>query len=123
MLKGRVVILGREIDERVAQAVVEQLVALASEDAEKDVTLYVSSPGGSVTATLAIFDTMTALGPPVATFCLGQATGTALLLLAAGCVGRRVATRDVFHLAFCAGRSGRPGLRIVRCAQLQGAGR
>jgi ATP-dependent Clp protease protease subunit len=99
LLKGRVVILGRELDERVAQAVIEQLLALKAEDGEKDVTLYVSSPGGSVTATLAIFDTVTALGLPVATFCLGQARGTALLLLAAGVKGRRVATREA-HLAF-----------------------
>jgi ATP-dependent Clp protease, protease subunit len=89
LLKDRIVFLGAEIDDDLANVVVAQLLFLESDDPEKDVTMYVNSPGGDVSAGLAIYDTMQALRCPVATFCVGQAASMASLLLAAGARGKR----------------------------------
>ncbi|HEY7375437.1 MAG TPA: ATP-dependent Clp protease proteolytic subunit [Polyangia bacterium] len=89
LLKDRIVFLGSEIDTDVANVVIAQLLFLESEDPDKDVMMYVNSPGGEVTAGLAIYDTMQALRCPVATFCVGQAASMASLLLAAGAKGKR----------------------------------
>ena len=89
LLKDRIVFLGSEIDDAVANVVIAQLLCLESEDPDKDVMMYVNSPGGEVTAGLAIYDTMQALRCPVATFCVGQAASMASLLLAAGAKGKR----------------------------------
>jgi ATP-dependent Clp protease protease subunit len=89
LLKDRIVFLGSEIDDDVANVVVAQLLFLESEDPDKDVMMYVNSPGGDVSAGLAIYDTMQALRCPVATFCVGQAASMASLLLAAGAKGKR----------------------------------
>ena len=89
LLKDRIVFLGAEIDDDLANVVVAQLLFLESEDPDKDVTMYVNSPGGDVSAGLAIYDTMQALRCPVATFCVGQAASMASLLLAAGAKGKR----------------------------------
>ena len=89
LLKDRIVFLGSEIDTDVANVVIAQLLFLESEDPDKDVMMYVNSPGGEVTAGLAIYDTMQALRCPVATYCVGQAASMASLLLAAGTKGKR----------------------------------
>jgi ATP-dependent Clp protease, protease subunit len=89
LLKDRIIFLGSEIDDDVANVVVAQLLFLESEDPDKDVMMYVNSPGGDVSAGLAIYDTMQALRCPVATFCVGQAASMASLLLAAGAAGKR----------------------------------
>ena len=89
LLKDRIVFLGTPIDDDVANVVIAQLLFLESEDPDKDVMMYVNSPGGEVTAGLAIYDTMQALRCPVATFCVGQAASMASLLLAAGAKGKR----------------------------------
>ena len=88
LLKDRIVFLGSEIDDDVANVVIAQLLFLESEDPDKDVMMYVNSPGGDVSAGLAIYDAMQALRCPVATFCVGQAASMASLLLAAGREGK-----------------------------------
>ena len=89
LLKDRIVFLGAEIDDALANVVIAQLLFLESEDPDKDVMMYVNSPGGEVSAGLAIYDTMTCLRCPVATFCVGQAASMASLLLASGAKGKR----------------------------------
>jgi ATP-dependent Clp protease protease subunit len=89
LLKDRIVFLGAEIDNALANVVVAQLLFLEAEDPDKDVTMYVNSPGGEVSAGLAIYDTMQTLRCPVATYCLGQAASMASLVLAAGAAGKR----------------------------------
>jgi ATP-dependent Clp protease, protease subunit len=91
LLKDRIVFLGTEIDDDLANVVVAQLLFLESEDPDKDVMMYINSPGGDVTAGMAIYDTMQALRCPVATICMGQAASMASLLLAAGAKGKRSA--------------------------------
>src|SRR3982750_635667 len=89
LLKDRIIFLGTPIDGEVANIVIAQLLFLESEDPDKDVMMYVNSPGGEVSAGLAIYDTMQILRCPVATFCVGQAASMASLLLAAGAKGKR----------------------------------
>jgi ATP-dependent Clp protease protease subunit len=89
LLKDRIVFLGAGIDEALASVIIAQLLFLESEDPDKDVMMYVNSPGGEVTAGLAIYDTMQCLRCPVATFCMGQAASMASLLLASGAPGKR----------------------------------
>jgi ATP-dependent Clp protease protease subunit len=89
LLKDRIVFLGSAIDDDVANVIIAQLLFLESEDPDKDVMMYVNSPGGDVSAGLAIYDTMQALRCPVATFCVGQAASMGSLLLAAGAAGKR----------------------------------
>jgi len=91
LLKDRIVFLGAPIDDNLANLVVAQLLYLHSEDDEADISLYVNSPGGSVTAGLAIYDTMQFIGCDVATYCIGQAASMAAVLLAAGTPGKRYA--------------------------------
>jgi ATP-dependent Clp protease, protease subunit len=91
LLKDRIVFLGTPIDDDVANVVIAQLLFLESEDPDKDVSLYINSPGGSVTAGLAIYDTMQYVKPQVSTICLGQAASMAAFLLAAGAAGKRFA--------------------------------
>ncbi len=91
LLKDRIVFVGGEIDDDVANAVVAQLLFLQSQDAEKEVSMYINSPGGSVTAGLAILDTMKMVKCPVATYCVGQAASMGAILLASGEKGRRYA--------------------------------
>ncbi len=89
LLKERIIFLGTEVNDRIANTIIAQLLYLESEDAEKEIQLYINSPGGSVTAGLAIYDTMQYIRPPVATICLGQAASMGAVLLAAGQPGRR----------------------------------
>jgi len=89
LLKDRILILGTAINDDVSNVVVAQLLFLQSEDASKDISLYINSPGGSVTAGLAIYDTIRFLKCPVATFCMGQAASMGAILLSAGTKGKR----------------------------------
>ena len=89
LLKDRIVFLGTAVDAEMANVIVAQLLFLESENPDKDVIMYVNSPGGEVIAGLAIYDTMQALRCPVATFCVGQAASMGSLLLAAGAKGKR----------------------------------
>src|SRR5215813_4594476 len=91
LLKDRIIMLGTEIDDNVANVIVAQLLFLESEDPDKPINLYINSPGGSVTAGLAIYDTMQYVRPPVSTICVGQAASMGALLLLAGAKGKRCA--------------------------------
>ena len=91
LLRDRIVFLGHAIDDDVANLVIAQLLFLEAEDPEKDVALYINSPGGAITAGLAIYDTMQYVRPDVSTICLGQAASMAAWLLAAGARGKRLA--------------------------------
>jgi ATP-dependent Clp protease protease subunit len=91
LLKDRIVFLGTPIDDDVANVVIAQLLFLESEDPDKDINLYVNSPGGSVTSGLAIYDTMQYVKPQVSTICLGQAASMGAFLLAGGAAGKRFA--------------------------------
>ena len=91
LLKDRIIFLGEEVNDASASIVVAQLLFLEAEDPEKDIHLYINSPGGSVTAGLAIFDTMNYIKPDVSTVCLGMAASMGAFLLAAGAKGKRFA--------------------------------
>ena len=89
LLKDRIIFLGAPIDDVFSNLIIAQLLFLEAEDPEKDINLYVNSPGGSVTAGLGIYDTMQYVKPPITTICLGQAASMGALLLAAGAKGKR----------------------------------
>ena len=91
LLKDRIIFLGEEVNDVTASLVVAQLLFLEAEDPNKDISLYINSPGGSVTAGFAIYDTMQYIKPPVSTICTGQAASMAAVLLAAGEEGKRIA--------------------------------
>src|SRR5690242_514684 len=91
LLKDRIVFIGTEINDQVANAVIAQLLFLRAEDPKKDVNLYINSPGGSITAGLAIYDTMRFMGYDINTYCLGLAASMGALLLSAGTKGKRFA--------------------------------
>jgi ATP-dependent Clp protease protease subunit len=91
LLKDRIVFIGSPIDDDIANLVIAQLLFLEAEDPDKDINLYINSPGGVVTAGMAIYDTMQFIKPPVATVCLGQASSMAAVLLAGGAQGKRTA--------------------------------
>ena len=89
LLKERIVFVGTPIDDQIANLVIAQLLYLEAEDPKKDISLYINSPGGIVTAGLAVYDTLQYITPDVSTICIGQATSMAALLLAAGATGKR----------------------------------
>ena len=91
LLKDRIIILGGSIDDNVANSIVAQMLFLESEDPDKDIHLYINSPGGVVTAGLAIYDTMQYIKPDVSTICIGQAASMGSVLLSAGAKGKRFA--------------------------------
>ncbi|WP_243310161.1 ATP-dependent Clp endopeptidase proteolytic subunit ClpP [Fundidesulfovibrio agrisoli] len=91
LLRDRIILLGTPIDDHVANVICAQLLFLESEDPKKEVSLYINSPGGSVTAGMAIYDTMQFISCPVSTLCMGQAASMGALLLAAGAKGMRSA--------------------------------
>ena len=91
LLKDRIVFLGTPVDDDVANVIIAQLLFLESEDPDKDISLYINSPGGSVTSGLAIYDTMQYVKPQVSTICLGQAASMGAFLLAGGARGKRFA--------------------------------
>ena len=89
LLKDNIIFLGRPVDDDVSNLVIAQMLFLEAENPEKDIALYINSPGGSVTAGLAIYDTMQYIRPDVSTLCVGQAASMAALLLAGGTTGKR----------------------------------
>jgi ATP-dependent Clp protease protease subunit len=91
LLKDRIVFLGNEIDDVVANLIIAQLLFLEGDDPDKDIVLYINSPGGVVYSALAVYDTMTYLKSPVSTICVGMAASAAAVLLAAGAKGKRLA--------------------------------
>lgn len=91
LLKDRIVFIGTPIDDTIASLIIAQLLFLESEDPDKDINLYINSPGGSVSAGLAIFDTMQYIRPDVATICIGMAASMGAVLLAGGAKGKRMA--------------------------------
>ncbi len=100
LLKERIIFLGENIDDRLANLVMAQLLFLEADDPEKDVNLYINSSGGLITSTMAIYDTMQFIKSPVSTICIGQAASGAALILAAGDKGKRFAlphTRILLH--------------------------
>jgi ATP-dependent Clp protease, protease subunit len=109
LLRDNIIFIGTPIDDNVANLVTAQLLFLEAEDPEKDVSLYINSPGGVVTAGMAIYDTMQFIRPHVATICIGQAASIAALLLAAGTAGKRFAlpnSRVLIHQPTMGGLSG-----------------
>jgi ATP-dependent Clp protease protease subunit len=109
LLKDNIIFIGTPIDDTVANVVTAQLLFLESEDPEKDVYLYINSPGGSITAGMAIYDTMQFVRPDVSTICIGQAASMAALILAAGTAGKRFTlpnTRVLIHQPWMGGLSG-----------------
>src|SRR5690625_7179765 len=91
LLKDRIIMLGSAIDDSVANSIVAQLLFLEAEDPDKDIHIYINSPGGSITAGMAIFDTMQFIKPDVSTICTGMAASMGAFLLAAGTEGKRFA--------------------------------
>src|SRR3984957_5271928 len=89
LLKDSIIFIGTPIDDQIANLVIAQMLFLEAEDPDKDILLYINSPGGSITAGMAIYDTMQFIKPDVATYCMGQAASMAAVLLAAGAPGRR----------------------------------
>jgi ATP-dependent Clp protease protease subunit len=94
LLKDRIIFLGTEIDDHVANSIVAQLLFLEAEDSEKDIIMYINSPGGVISAGLAIYDTMNYIRPNVQTVCIGQAASMGALLLTAGAPGKRYALEN-----------------------------
>ncbi len=91
LLKERIIFMGTPIDDQISNLVMAQLLHLESEDPEKDIALYINSPGGEITALFAVYDTMQYIKPDVSTICMGQAASAAAVLLAAGAKGKRFA--------------------------------
>jgi len=89
LLKDRIIFIGDQVDDAIANTVIAQMLFLESEDPDKDISIYINSPGGSVTAGLAIYDTMQYIKPDIATICMGQASSMAALLLASGAKNKR----------------------------------
>jgi len=109
LLKDNIIFLGTPIDDNVANLVTAQLLFLEAEDPEKDISLYINSPGGSISAGMAIYDTMQFIRPDVTTICIGQAASMGALLLAAGAPGKRFAlpnSRILIHQPSMSGLAG-----------------
>jgi ATP-dependent Clp protease, protease subunit len=109
LLRENIIFIGTPIDDNVANVVTAQLLFLAAEDPEKDISLYINSPGGSISAGLAIYDTMQFIKPDVATICVGQAASMAALLLSAGSKSKRFVlpnARILIHQPWMGGLSG-----------------
>lgn len=109
LLRDNIVFIGAPIDDQIANLVTAQLLFLDAEDPEKDIALYINSPGGSITAGMAIYDTIQFVRPDVATYCIGQAASMGALLLTAGAKGKRYAlpnSRILLHEPSMSGLSG-----------------
>ena len=109
LLKDSIIFVGSPIDDGLANLVIAQMLFLEAEDAERDITLYINSPGGSISAGLAIYDTMQFIKPDVQTFCMGQAASMAAVLLGAGSKGKRFSlpnSRIVIHQPLMSGLGG-----------------
>lgn len=109
LLKDNIVFIGTPIDDNVANLITAQLIFLEAEDPEKDIAIYINSPGGSITAGMAIYDTMQYVRPDVVTYCIGQCASIAAILLAAGTPKKRFAlpnSRILIHQPWMSGLSG-----------------
>jgi ATP-dependent Clp protease protease subunit len=109
LLKERIIFLGTAIDDTVANLIMAQLLHLEGDDPDKDIALYINSPGGAITSLMAIYDTMNFIKPDVATYCMGQAASAAAVLLAAGASGKRYAlphARVMLHQPHIGGLEG-----------------
>ena len=109
LLRERIIFLGTAIDDHVASLTIAQLIFLEAEDSEKDINLYINSPGGSVTAGLAIYDTMKYIKPSVATICVGMAASMGAILLAGGAEGKRTSlpnSKILIHQPWIGGLQG-----------------
>ncbi len=109
LLKENIIFLGTPIDDQVANLIIAQMLFLAAEDPEKDISLYINSPGGSITAGLAILDTMNLIEPDIVTYCVGQAASMGAVLLASGTKGKRYAlphSRILIHQPSMSGLAG-----------------
>ena len=109
LLKDSIIFIGTPIDDGVANLAIAQMLFLEAEDPDRDILLYINSPGGSITAGLAIYDTMQFIKPDVQTYCIGQAASMAAVLLAAGCKGKRFSlpnSRIVIHQPLMSGLGG-----------------
>jgi len=109
LLKDNIIFLGRPIDDELASLMVAQMLFLEAENPERDISLYINSPGGSTSAGLAIYDTMQYIKPDVATYCVGQAASMAAVLLCAGTTGKRTAlpnSRVLIHQPWMQGLGG-----------------
>ena len=109
LLKDSIIFIGTTIDDTVANLVIAQMLFLEAEDSERDITLYINSPGGSITAGLAIYDTMQFIKPDVQTYCIGQAASMAAVLLTAGAKGKRFSlpnARILIHQPWMSGLAG-----------------
>ena len=109
LLKDSIIFIGTPIDDQIANLAIAQMLFLEAEDAERDILLYINSPGGSITAGLAIYDTMQFIKPDVQTYCIGQAASMAAVLLTAGAKGKRFSlpnSRILIHQPWMSGVSG-----------------
>ena len=109
LLKENIIFLGTPIDDQIANLVIAQMLFLAAEDPERDISLYINSPGGSITAGLAILDTMRLVEPDIVTYCVGQAASMGAVLLAAGTKGKRYSlphSRILIHQPSMSGLAG-----------------
>jgi ATP-dependent Clp protease protease subunit len=109
LLKENIVFLGTPIDDNVANLIIAQMLFLAAEDPEKDISIYINSPGGSISAGLAILDTMNLVEPDIVTYCVGQAASMGAVLLAAGAKGKRYSlphSRILIHQPHMSGLAG-----------------
>ena len=109
LLKDNIVFIGMPIDDQLSNLVIAQLLFLEAEEPERDISVYINSPGGSVTAGMAIYDTMQFVKPDISTICIGQAASMAAVLLAAGSKGKRFAlpnSRIIIHQPLMSGLSG-----------------
>jgi ATP-dependent Clp protease protease subunit len=109
LLKDSIIFIGTPIDDGIANLVIAQMLFLEAEDPDKDITLYINSPGGAITAGFAIYDTMQFIRPDVQTFCIGQAASIAAVLLAAGTKGKRFSlpnSRILIHQPWMSGLGG-----------------
>jgi ATP-dependent Clp protease protease subunit len=109
LLKDSIIFIGTQIDDTIANLVIAQMLFLEAEDADRDILLYINSPGGSITAGLAIYDTMQFIKPDVQTYCIGQAASMAAVLLTAGAKGKRFSlpnSRILIHQPWMSGVSG-----------------
>ena len=117
LLNERIIFLGTPVDDQIANLIVAQLLHLESEDPDKDISLYINSPGGSVYAGLAIYDTMQFVKPDIQTICVGIAMSMGALLLAGGAGGKRMAlpnAKILIHQVSAASRDRRPTSRLPR---------
>ncbi len=121
LLKDRIIFIGTPIDDNISNLVVAQMLFLAAEDPEKDIYVYINSPGGSVTAGLAIYDTMQYIKPDIVTTCMGMAASMGAFLLAAGAKGKRVAlpnSRIMMHQPI-AGTQGQVSDLVIMTEEFQ----